>query len=197
MRVTINPEGMKQIRAFLAERHSLGASLTEANIEAWAREAENHALEGNGVYIELPSRDALSGHTETLDISPNGYDTIKPTAREIIDSTDFLADWFHEMLLGCGGKVYRRIYLDLWEMTLSESVTASSNEWMQRNDGSYREVASDDGWGTDLSDDDKAWLNKDNVSDFGYADWLNDELEPAIQQAMDDWAERQDKRAAD
>lgn len=197
MRVTINQAGKKQIREFLAERHSLGHSLDESNIEAWAREAENHALEGNGVYIELPSRYAISGHTETLDISPDGYDTINPTAREIIDSTDFLADWFHDMLMGCGGQVYRRIYLDLWEMTLSESVTASCNEWLQRKDGSYREVASDDGWGADLSDDEKAWLNTDGVSDFGYAEWLDNELEPAIQKAMDEWAERQAERAED
>ena len=147
MRVTINQAGEKQIREFLAERHSLGASLTDDNLYAWVREAENHALEGNCVYIELPSRDAISGHTETLDISPDGYDAVKPTAREILDSTDFLAAWFREYLLGCGGQVYRRIYLDLWDMTLSEIVTASSREWMQRKDGSYQEVASDDGWG--------------------------------------------------
>lgn len=118
----------------------------------------------------------------------------KKTAREIINSTAFLADWYYALLLGCGGQVYRRIYLDLWDMTLSESTTASCNEWLQRNDGSYREVASDDGWGADLSEEDKAWLKEDGISDFGYAEWLDYELEPAIQKAMDEWEKRQAAR---
>nr|WP_314542467.1 hypothetical protein [uncultured Ottowia sp.] len=195
MRVTINRAGLAEIRAFLEARHKLG-HFTDDQLSAWARDAENHALEGNGVYIELPARDAISGHTEILDISPDGFDTVKLTAREIINSADFLADWYHDRLLGCGGQEYSRIYLDLLDMTLSESTTASCNEWLQRNDGSYREVASDNGWGADLTAEEKAWLEEDGISDFGYAEWLDNELEPAIQKALDAWEERQAAREA-
>lgn len=186
---TINAAGLAEIRAFLEARHKLG-HFTDEQISKWAAEAEAHADEGNGAYIDLPARDAISGHTEILDISPAGVDAQKPTAREIINSADFLADWYYDMLVGCGGQVYRRIYLDLWDMTLSESVTASCNEWLQRNDGSYREVASDDGWGAGLSAEEKAWLEEDGISNSDYAEWLDNELEPAIQRAMDEWEAR-------
>ena len=191
----INAAGLAEIRAFLEARHKLG-HFTDDQLRAWAAEAEAHADEGNGVYIELPARDAVSGHTETLDISPAGFEAVKPTAREIIESADFLADWYAARLLGCGGQLYRRIYLDLHEMSLFESTEASRNTWLQRDDGSLQAVARDDGWGADLTAEDKEWLEEDGVSDFGYAEWLDYELEPAIQKALDAWEERKAAREA-
>lgn len=191
----INAAGLAEIRAFLEARHKLG-HFTDDQLRAWAAEAEAHADEGNGVYIELPARDAISGHTEILDISPAGFEAVKPTAREIIESADFLADWYATYLRGNGGQLYRRIYLDLRELSLFESTEASCNTWLQRDDGSLQAVARDEGWGADLTEAEKVHLDADGVSDFGYAEWLDNELEPAIQQAMDEWEERKAAREA-
>lgn len=185
----INTAGIAEIKEFLEARHKLG-HFTNDQLRAWAREAENHAAEGNGVYIELPARDAISGHTEILDISPEGFEAVKPTALEIIESADFLADWYANYLRGNGGQLYRRIYLDLREMSLFESTEVSCNTWLQRDDGSLQAVARDEGWGADLTEAEKAHLDADGVSDFSYAEWLDNALEPAIQQAMDEWEER-------
>lgn len=112
------------------------------------------------------------------------------TAAEIIDNAEnsiVLYNFFKARLIGCGGQCYSRIYLDLDENRLFESTEASSNTWLHRDDGSLAEITADAGWGADLTDEELAWLEEDGVSEFGYQDWLDDVVEPAIQAALDYW----------
>ena len=73
---TINSIGIAEIQAFLTARHKLGGDhFTPAMLCAWAKDAEFQLGEGNSATIEIKSREAVSGHTETFTVSDAGIDT--------------------------------------------------------------------------------------------------------------------------
>lgn len=119
----------------------------------------------------------------------------KITAAEIIDTcNEAVSNFYKSMMIGCGGQCYSRLYLDLIDMTLFESVEPSCNSWLHRDDGSLIEVAHDSGWGADLTDDELAWLEQDGLSEFGFTDWVNDQLEPLIDAALQNWFDKQNNQ---
>jgi hypothetical protein len=72
---SVNAQGKKEIREFLASHHKLGGDhFTDSMIAAWAADAEFQLTEGNPAMIEIRSFDAVSGHTETFTISDAGMD---------------------------------------------------------------------------------------------------------------------------
>ena len=114
-------------------------------------------------------------------------------AQTLIDQSNFdFSNWFKECLIGNGnaGQVFSRIYLDLNDMSFFENCEASQNTWIERNDGSLVEIVRDSGYGYDLSEDELDWLETDGVSDFGYENWMNDQILPSIQEALDWWSNR-------
>ena len=118
----------------------------------------------------------------------------KITARDIIKNPEFdLSGWFYNKLISHGGSYCSRIYLDLNDMTLFESVEANSNSWLQRDDGSLQEVDRDEGWGADLTEEEMEWLEEDGISDFGFQDWIY-ELEDNIQKELDLWYKKLDEK---
>ena len=118
----------------------------------------------------------------------------KITARDIINNTEFdLSGWFYDSLKAHGGGYCSRIYLDLNDMTLFESVEANSNSWLQRDDDSLQEVDRDEGWGADLTEEELEWLEEDGVSDFGFQEWIY-ELEDKIQTELDFWYKKLEEK---
>ena len=72
---TVNDNGMTQIHQFLAEHHKNGGDHFDRDmVRAWAADAEFQLSEGNPASIEIPARDAVSGHAETFTISAEGLD---------------------------------------------------------------------------------------------------------------------------
>ena len=72
---TVNATGLAEIKEFLADNHKLGGDhFTSDMLRAWAADAEFQLREGNTPSIEIKSRDALSGHTETYAITDAGLD---------------------------------------------------------------------------------------------------------------------------
>lgn len=122
--------------------------------------------------------------------------TQKITARQIINNTNFdLAGWYANMLTGANYGVCVRIYLDLHEMDLSSNVLADPSDWLEREDGSLQEVAEDRGWGTGLSQDERIAISEHGVSDFGFSEWLDYQLEPKIQEQLNKWYAKIDSAA--
>lgn len=122
--------------------------------------------------------------------------TQKITARQIINNTNFdLASWYMNMMTGENYGVCVCIYLDLHEMDLSSSVLADPSDWLEREDGSLQEVVKDRGWGADLSQDERIAIREHGVSDFGFDEWLDYQLEPKIQEQLDKWYAKIDSAA--
>lgn len=69
---TVNDQGMREIREFLAANHKLGANFTPDMIAAWASDADFQLAEGNPAAIEIPARDSVTGRPVELYISPEG-----------------------------------------------------------------------------------------------------------------------------
>lgn len=101
--------------------------------------------------------------------------------------------FFKNMLIGCNGQSYSRLYLDLHLNEIFQNVEASCNTWLHREDESLAEIAHDNGFGADLSEDEIDYLKEYGVSDFGFDDWLDGYLIPNIQQALADWKDKQCK----
>ena len=60
---------MKQkIIDFLNLHHKRAWCMNEQNYDAWIEEAEDHAQNGNGLYIELKSYETNDGQTKILDL---------------------------------------------------------------------------------------------------------------------------------
>lgn len=108
----------------------------------------------------------------------------KVTIQEFLEKIDCLDDVFEKnqevlieyyknALIGCKGQCYTRLYLDLHDGHIFQNIQASSDTWLQRDDDSLVEIDADAGWGYDLNDDEIEHLLNDNLSDFGYAEWLN------------------------
>lgn len=114
----------------------------------------------------------------------------KMDAETLINSSDFdFSNCFKECLIGNGGAglVFSRIYLDLHDMSFFENCEANCNTWIQRDDDSLVEIAHDSGYGYELTKEELDWLEEDGVSNFGYQEWLNDQIIPKVNEALDWW----------
>ena len=70
----INKTGREEIASFLDAHHVSGHLFGEAEIAAWAAEAEEQMGEGNPPTIEIPARNSITGATETYTVSNAGVD---------------------------------------------------------------------------------------------------------------------------
>nr|DAY21678.1 MAG TPA: hypothetical protein [Caudoviricetes sp.] len=105
-----------------------------------------------------------------------------------------IRNFFQNMLIGCNGQSYSRLYLDLHGNEIFQNAEASCNTWLHREDGSLAEIAHDNGFGADLSEDETDYLKECGVSDFGFEDWLDGYLIPNIKAALENWKEQQCKK---
>jgi hypothetical protein len=74
--LTINENGLAQIRQFLKTHHKRGDIFDLVMLGAWASDAEFQLIEGNGATIEIRQWDSISGHTETFTVSPVGINAM-------------------------------------------------------------------------------------------------------------------------
>ena len=72
-------------------------------------------------------------------------------------------------------------------MSFFENCEANCNTWIQRDDDSLVEIAHDSGYGYELTKEELDWLEEDGVSNFGYQEWLNDQIIPKVNEALDWW----------
>ena len=73
--ITINENGLAQIKTALAEKHKLGGEhFTTSMLLAWASDVENSWSNGNGAAFEITDWDAVSGHPEVVVVTEAGYD---------------------------------------------------------------------------------------------------------------------------
>ena len=74
----INKIGLEHIKQFLMKNHPFFQD-REPNQEclaAWATEAEQHANDENGCYIEISNFESVYGRTQIFEIPDDGY-TVK------------------------------------------------------------------------------------------------------------------------
>lgn len=117
------------------------------------------------------------------------------SAWKIVNKYDnVIRNFFESLLIGCKGQSHSRLYLDLHSSEIFKNVEASCNTWLQREDNSLSEIAHDNGFGWDLSDEEIEYLKEYGVSDFGYQDWIDDYLIPNIEEALKTWKEQQCKK---
>lgn len=70
-----NANGINQIAAALGLFHKLGQEhFTAKMLRAWAAEAEESFESGSGMCFEIKSWDSVTGRTEEVTITPDGYD---------------------------------------------------------------------------------------------------------------------------
>ena len=69
---TVNEQGLKEIRDFLAEHHKRGDNFSRSMLLAWAADAEFQLSEGNPASIEIRAYDSVSGRAEEYTISAEG-----------------------------------------------------------------------------------------------------------------------------
>ncbi len=71
----INKDGLKQIKQFLMKNHRCfqNKQPDKKCLSALATEAEQHADDGNGCYIEITSFYSIHGRTQIFEISESGY----------------------------------------------------------------------------------------------------------------------------
>ena len=106
-----------------------------------------------------------------------------------------ITNFYEGLMLGCSGQCYSRLYLDLHSNEIFQNVEVSCNTWLQREDNSLSEIAHDDGFGADLSNEEVEYLKENGVSDFGFDDWIDGYLIPNITNALDDWDKRGKEQA--
>ena len=102
-----------------------------------------------------------------------------------------IGTFFENMIIGCNGQSYSRLYLDLHSNEIFQNVEASQNTWLHREDESLAEIAHDNGFGWALSDD---YIEHCGISDFGFDDWIDDYLIPNIYDALENWKGKQCKK---
>jgi hypothetical protein len=72
---SVNANGLRQIRQFLAENHKKGGEhFDDAMLRAWAADAEFQLGEGNQASIEIRAFDSVSGRAEQFTVSDDGLD---------------------------------------------------------------------------------------------------------------------------
>lgn len=105
-----------------------------------------------------------------------------------------ITGFYEGLMLGCNGQSYSRLYLDLRSNEIFQNTEASQNTWLARDDDSLAEIAHDNGFGWDLSDEEMDYLEEYGVSDFGFDDWIDDYLIPNIDEALENWKDKQCKK---
>jgi hypothetical protein len=71
----INNYGLKQIASELAKHHKLGGEhFDQSMIAAWATEAENSFMDGNGCQFEISRFDSVTGRPVVVLIGEEGFD---------------------------------------------------------------------------------------------------------------------------
>ncbi len=106
-----------------------------------------------------------------------------------------ITSFYEGLMLGCKGQCYSRLYLDLHSNEIFQNVEVSCNTWLHREDNSLSEIAHDNGFGADLSDEEIEYLKENGVSDFGFDDWMDGYLIPNIVNALNDWDNRGKEQA--
>lgn len=106
-----------------------------------------------------------------------------------------ITSFYEGLMLGCKGQYYSRLYIDLHSKEIFQNVEASCNNWIERDDDSLSEIAHDNGFGADLSDEEAEYLKENGVSDFGFEDWIDGYLIPNITNALTDWDNRGKEQA--
>jgi hypothetical protein len=72
---SVNANGLKQIRHFLADNHKKGGEhFDDEMIRAWAADADFQLGEGNPASIEIRAFDSVSGHAEEFTVNADGLD---------------------------------------------------------------------------------------------------------------------------
>lgn len=74
-----------------------------------------------------------------------------------------------------------QLYLDLDDDTLSINQEASSNSWLQRDDGSLVQISSISGY-CDTPEEER-YTDECSLDDYGYGDWL-DEIKEKIEEVL-------------
>lgn len=73
--VSINENGLEQIKAALDKHHKLPLEhFTPEMLAAWCLLAESSHADGNDVRFEIKGVDSVSGKPVTVFITPEGYD---------------------------------------------------------------------------------------------------------------------------
>ena len=85
---TVNEQGLKEIREFLAENHKRGDNFSRSMLLAWARDAEFQLSEGNPASIEIRAADSVTGATREYTISHEGLD------RSVL--VEYMPEWLVE-----------------------------------------------------------------------------------------------------
>ncbi len=75
----INKKGLDQIASFLMKNHRnfQHEHPNENQLHAWAFEAEQHADNGNGCYIEITSFDSIQYRPQILDLNHDCFDVVE------------------------------------------------------------------------------------------------------------------------
>ena len=77
---TVNEQGLKEIREFLAENHKRGGNFSRDMLLAWAADAEFQLSEGNPACVEIRACDSLNGRTQEYTISAEGLQAVEVQA---------------------------------------------------------------------------------------------------------------------
>jgi hypothetical protein len=116
-------------------------------------------------------------------------------AYKIVNKYDnVIRDYYEGVLLGFIGREFTSLYLDLQSNEIFQNITALKDESFNRTDESISEIAHDEGFGSNLDDDEFEYLKENGVSDFGYQDWIDDYLIPKIEAALQNWKDKQCKK---
>jgi|32_taG_2_1085360.scaffolds.fasta_scaffold13787_4 hypothetical protein len=72
----INEKGLEQIKSFLMGNHRnfQNEQPNQKQLLAWAFEAEQHADNGDGGYIEIASFDSVQCRTQIFELTDNCFD---------------------------------------------------------------------------------------------------------------------------
>lgn len=73
---TVNQQGLKEIKKFLAKNHKWGKKFSQEMLLAWAADAEFQLAEGNSASIEIRASDSIHGRTQEFTISDAGLDAV-------------------------------------------------------------------------------------------------------------------------
>lgn len=77
-----------------------------------------------------------------------------------------------------------QLYLDMDDLSFRESQEASSNTWMQRDDGSLAQIFQVSGY-CDIPEDER-YTDGCDLSDYGYSEWL-DQIREQVKEAIENF----------
>ena len=117
-----------------------------------------------------------------------------PDVWEVVGhSAPKIEEFFKNSLIGCGGKLYASLYLDTHGFLLFINDDPDPNTRIQRKDGSLFFLIGDSGYGKNVSEKERIRLVHRELQDFGFENWLDNTLEPAINKALAAWKARSEQ----